>query len=326
MYASILVPLDGSPFAERALPMAIALARRSDARLSLVHVDGPDVSLFGLPAGPRRDAEIKSGLHRALETLANRIRAQHGLETDVTCLEGSVGPTLTQCIVASGADLIVMSTHGSGGLSRAWLGSVADHLVRHSSIPLLLVRPGAIGAARGEPLFRHVLVPLDGSSLAERVLEHAVTLATPRQTAFTLLQVVVPWSMSAPRYSNAWSVEQVDLARRVREAASHLERPRAELTENGFEATAEAFGSPSIARSILDYARKHDVDLITIATHGRGGVRRLLMGSVADKILRGARTPLMIYHPPATDDVVSPLTLAESGADHKPAPPAHAPS
>ena len=313
MYTSILVALDGSAFAERALPVAIALARRSDARLSLVHVDEPHAwPPVALPTDPRLETEPWSGIHRALDALADRIRAQHGIQTAVTCLEGSAARALARHVASSDAELLVMATHGSGGLSRAWLGSVADHMVRHSAVPVLLVRPGATGAARGEPLFRRILVPLDGSSLAERALEHAVSLALPGATAFTLLQVVVPESVPVPPYAVTWAMDRADLARRMREGVTYLERPRADLAENGFTAAAEVVGNRSVARGILDYARKHDVDLIALATHGRGGVGRLLMGSVADKILRGARMPLLIYHPPGTEDVVGPLGLPDT--------------
>ena len=326
MYTSILVPLDGSAFAERALPVAIALAHRSAARLSLVHVDEPhDWPSAAPPTGPRLETETGPGIHGALDALADRIRAQRGIETGVTCLEGSAAPALARHVAASGADLVVMPAHGSGGLSRAWLGSVADHLVRHSSVPVLLVRPGATGTSRGEPLFRHILVPLDGSSLAERALEHAVTLASPGETEFTLLQVVFPESVPVPPYAVTWAVDRADLARRMREGMTYLERPRADLAENGFTATAQVVGNRSIARGILDYARKHAVDLIALATHGRGGVGRLLMGSVADKILRGVRTPLLIDHPPGTEDVVSQSPLPDAAA-HGRAPPTPSPA
>ena len=316
VYTSILVALDGSAFAERALPVAIALARRSDARLSLVHVDEPRVwTSWAPPTDPRVRTEPWSGIHRALDALAYRIRAQHGIQTSVTCLEGSAARALAHHVASSGADLLVMSTHGSGGLSRLWLGSVSEHLVRHSSVPLLLVRPAGTGAARGEPLFRRILVPLDGSSLAERALEHAMSLASPGETSFTLLQVVVPESAPVPPYAVTWTVDRADRARRMRDGKAYLERPRADLAENGFTAAADVVVNRSPARGILDFAKRQDVDLIALATHGRGGVGRLLMGSVADKILRGAKTPLLVYHPPGTEDVVGPLTLPDMATE-----------
>ena len=313
MFTSILVPLDGSPFAERALPVALGLARRSQARIELVHVDDPRLDPSGIPMpDPRLDSERRTGVHHALDALAGQLAARNASEIRVTCLEGPVAQTLEDYITSSGPDLVVMSTHGEGGLSRLWLGSVADHLVRHSPVPVLLVRPGATGAAHGEPLFRHILVPLDGSTLAERALEHAVSLATPGQTAFTLLQVVVPVSVAPQPYtSTGVAINGENMDQRVRDVKTYLERLRGELAENGFDAAARVVAHWSIASSILEYAGEHEVDLIELATHGRGGVARLLLGSVADKLVRGARTPLLIYHPPRADDTESPQTIAE---------------
>jgi nucleotide-binding universal stress UspA family protein len=313
MFTSILVPLDGSAFAERALPIALALARRSQARIELVHVDDPRVHASGVPMpDPRFDDELRTGLHHALDALAGRLAVRNASEIRVTCLAGAVAQTLDHYITTSGPDLVVMCTHGEGGLSRLWLGSVADHLVRHSSVPVLLVRPGAIGVAHVEPLFRHILVPLDGSKSAERALEHAVTLATPGETAFTLLQVVVPISVVPEPFPAAGvAINGEYMEQRERHVKAYLERLRDELAENGFDAATRVLAHWSIASSVLEYAGQHEVDLIALATHGHGGVARLLLGSVANTILRGARTPLLIYHPPRADDTESPLTIAE---------------
>lgn len=314
MFTSILVPLDGSAFAERGLPIAVALARRSQARIELVHVDNPHIYPSGVPMpDPRLDNELRTGVHHALDVLAGQLAARNASEIRVTCLEGPVARTLEHYITSRGPDLVVMSTHGEGGLSRLWLGSVADHLVRHSSVPILLVRPGATGAAHDEPLFGHILVPLDGSKLAERALEHAVTLATPGATAFTLLQVVVPVSVAPQPYtSTGVAINGENMDQRVHDVEIYLERLRGELAENGFDAAIKAIAHWSVAASILEYAGEHAVDLIAVATHGRGGVARLLLGSVADKILRGAQTPLLIYHPAGTEDAASSLTSAEA--------------
>jgi nucleotide-binding universal stress UspA family protein len=316
MFTSILVPLDGSSFAERAIPVAVALARRTRARIELVHVNDPRVYPSGVPMPDRRfDNELRSGVHDALDSLARRLSAGRAGEITVTYLDGAIAPSLEQYIVASGPDLVVMSTHGAGGVSRLWLGSVADHLVRHSSVPVLLVRPGATGATRGEPLFRHILVPLDGSTLAERALEHAVTLATPGETTFTLLRVVVPVSVaSQPYVGDGVAINRENMELREHDAKAYLDRLRGDLSENGFETATSILSHWAIASSVLQYAAEHNVDLISVATHGRGGVARVLLGSVADKILRGAETPLLIYHPAPADDSGSALSTATSVA------------
>ena len=302
MYTSILVPLDGSAFADRALPVALALAHRSQARVILVHVVEPgfspsEASVSGSPL----DSELGAGLHQSLAALAKLLEARHEIDIDFICLEGPVARRLEEYACSSGAELIVMSTHGQGGLSRAWLGSVADHLVRHSPVPVLLVRPGAIGTAQGEPLFRRILVPLDGSKLSEAALEHAVTLATPGETEFTLLRVVVPQPIAHLYPARDALMRQEDREREEREAEGYLGRLCEEFAESGFAVTGKVLIHRNVARGILDHARDHQTDMIALATRGRGGVARLLLGSVADKLLRGARTPLLIYHPPQTE-------------------------
>ena len=307
MYSSILVPLDGSAFGERALPVALALARRSGARIELVHAHERYVYASGAPMfDARLDEEFSAEMRKSLESLAERLRRKTGLTLTTTFLEGRVTRTLREYIAESGAHLVVMTTHGHGGLSRAWLGSVADQVVRHSTRPVLLVRPGAAAAASAadEPLFRRIVVPLDGSDAAEAALDHAVMLGTPGDTEYALVQVVVPRPIlahAAPYPGGVPVADRGELERRRAEAREYLDRVRADFEANGFAAKAEVIVHRQIARGILEYARGYDGDLIALATRGRGGMSRLLLGSVADKVLRGATTPLLMYHPPRVE-------------------------
>lgn len=299
MYTFILVPFDGSAFGERALPIALALGQRSGARIELVHAHERNLYPSGAPVyDPRLDEEFRTRMQKELESLADRLRKKTGLAITTRFLEGRVADALREYLASSGADLVVMTTHGYGGLSRAWLGSVADHLVRHSNVPILLVRPGAIGASE-EPLFRRILVPLDGSSVGEAALDHAVMLGTPGATEYLLLEVVVPRPIAAYPYpTNLTAADEADLGRRQTEARAYLERVRTEFLSSGFATRCEVVAHRQVARGILEAARAYGTDLIALSTHGRGAVSRLLPGSVADKILRAATTPLLLYHPP----------------------------
>ena len=302
MYTFILVPLDGSAFGERALPIAVALAQRSGARIELVHAHERNVYPSGAPMyDPKLDDEFTAGMQKSLESLADRLRRKTGLTITTKFVEGRVTHTLREYLASSGADLVVMTTHGYGGLSRAWLGSVADHLVRHSNIPVLLVRPGAAAAGvSGEPLFRRILVPLDGSPVAEAALDHAVMLGTPGATEYLLLEVVVPRPIAAYPYpTNLTAIDRADLERRQIDARTYLERVRMEFRSSGFDAKCDVVVHRQVARGILEYAATHGADLIALSTHGGGVMSRLLFGSVADKVLRAAKTPLLLYHPPS---------------------------
>jgi nucleotide-binding universal stress UspA family protein len=193
-----------------------------------------------------------------------------------------------------------------------WFGSVADALVRQSHIPILLLRPTEESSdPNGEPVTRRVLVPLDGSQLAEQALEPALSLGGA-EGEFTLLRVIplvnpVAYDPTTgiSGLSTAVLHELQELKRR-QEAESHeyllqlAERLRARTANVRTQlATHE---HPAIA--ILDTAAKFGVDAIAMTTRGRGGVKRLLLGSVADKVLRGATTPVLISAPPGGADLV----------------------
>ena len=185
MYRSILVPLDGSPVGERAIPIALRVARHAGAQVDLAHVHEAIGLGGGIPMiDTRLDTEVKNGMRTALERLRERIATRAGVTLTASFLEGEIVPELLAHVKAREIDLVVMTTHGRGGVSRVWLGSVADALVRQLRIPVLLGRRAAVvrGGAKAPP-FRRVLVPLDGSAFAEDVLAHAVALGAPDRTS-----------------------------------------------------------------------------------------------------------------------------------------------
>jgi nucleotide-binding universal stress UspA family protein len=174
MYRSILVPLDGAAFGEHALPLALALARRSGATVRLVHVcPAPQQSFFAESGAA--DAGETAGLSREragayLDQLAACLSDRWEVPITTSVLEGPAAETLHDHALASSADLVVMTTHAHGPLPRLWLGSVADALVRRLPLPILLVRPhgevlDVLEEVHEQP-FQHILIPLDGSPLA----------------------------------------------------------------------------------------------------------------------------------------------------------------
>jgi nucleotide-binding universal stress UspA family protein len=302
MYRSILVPLDGSPFSEHALPLALSIARRSGAQLYLahVHVDSMPMFVNGMVyLDPTADIQARERERTYLEALATRLAKRLNRAITTTLLDGMVADALHDYATQIEADLVVLTTHGRSGLARAWLGSVADTLMRRLPIPVLVVRP--LEAAPGldhEPVVAHILIPLDGSALAEQVLAHAVALGKPMQAAYTLLQAIDPVILGYTPAAYAMGLDELIIEQERAAAQSYLaeiaERLRAESLR---VATHVAIG-PS-ATAILDYAHAHRVDLIALATHGRGGLQRWLLGSVADKVVRGASVPVLVYRPQA---------------------------
>jgi nucleotide-binding universal stress UspA family protein len=195
VYRNLLVPLDGSTFAERGLRPAASIADRAGATLRLVLVHTPivvdaDLAPVQVSVGwkeAQREREFKY-LEREAEALRGR-----GLSVKTELRDGDVGTELLE--IEAESDLVVMATHGRGGLARAWLGSVADQLVRHATGPLLLMRPTEAEHEDGSvdteaPPFRHVLAATDGSEAASAAVDQAVALARLFDARLTLLRVV----------------------------------------------------------------------------------------------------------------------------------------
>jgi nucleotide-binding universal stress UspA family protein len=312
MEPTIVVPLDGSAYAEGAVPTAQALAARSGAELYLVHVclgDGqPPIYVEGLPV---IDSELRSKAreHRMayLERIRDRLTAGaaagriHVRLIDAPASDAS-DVTVAAAVAAEarrvGAGLIVMTTHGRGGLARFWLGSVADALLREAAPPTLLLRPTEQGAGVELPVLGPILIPLDGSALAEQIIQPAQALGRHLSAEYMLLQVVEPF---VP-FGTAPFTEPVDhdpdRTRRLEaEALTYLERVAAPIRTTGAQVHVRVRVATPVAPAVLEEAAERHAGLIALATHGRSGVQRALLGSVADKVLRGAETPVLIYRP-----------------------------
>jgi nucleotide-binding universal stress UspA family protein len=293
MCRSILVPLDGSAFSEHALPLALSVARRSGAQLYLAHVLS---GRGGLSNGTDRATAASRTVY--LERLAQQIENQAVRAPITSILTGPVADTLLDYARSIRCDLIVLTTHGRGALSRLWLGSVADVIVRRSPAPVMLVRPHQpTPNAKVERPLRRVLVPLDGSPLAEAIIEHVVRIGRIMDFEYTLLRVVDPAALGlSPRDEE--TTDSTMLQPLKDRAQMYLDRQAEELRAQGLQVEAVVtVGEP--ASSILAYARAHGSDMIAMATHGRGGVSLVLLGSVADKVLRGASLPMLLYSPGA---------------------------
>lgn len=288
MYRRIMVPLDGSPFSERALPLAIALAHRSGAELRLVHVL--------VPLANKVFIEADGGAQHYLEGLASHVTAESGVRTVAVRRVGrQVVGELSYYSAEEGIDLVVMATHGWGGLQRAWLGSVTDGLVREARVPVLAFRPGKDEAPRLDgKAIEEVLIPLDGSAFSEAVLREALELGG-REARFTLLRVV-PWSPLSSSVSGGIELVQREelVAALQAEATRYLGELAEGLRGEGYEIETVVRVDAQPARVILDLAAEIGADLIAQATHGRSGVARLALGSVTDKVLRGAEVPVLV--------------------------------
>lgn len=301
-FRTILVPLDGSPLAEQALPLASRIARRTGAklRLALVHELPPHpADLVGARMFTSLELATRKVERSYLRDMQSGLKSQGLRLSSAVTLTGDVAPELSRFVRETGIDLVIMATHGRGGMQRLWLGSVADQLIRRLEIPVLLVRPAE---GKSPPAFDRdpvrILVPLDGSRLAEQALEQATRLARLFDAEITLLQVVFPVQLSvdpALPLPSAYDKEITEDCRR--QAEDYLRGISEHLRETAVRASGAAVIGWNAADSILKLARPEHTDLIVVATHGRGGLGRLTLGSVADKLVRAAEVPVLVYRP-----------------------------
>jgi nucleotide-binding universal stress UspA family protein len=282
------------------LPYALSLARRAAARLELVLVHEPltypDINLLTAAEDERK------AIHSAqeyLNAIAQRVTSAAKVSVGTSVLRGRVADAICDLAARSTPDLTVLTTHGRGGLSRFWLGSVATDLIRHAPTPLLLVRPrdGSPDLSFDPPLQR-TLIPLDGSSFAEHVIPFATAIGRLTAAQYRLLRVVSPlpfgsWNgvgMAPPDLSSF--IQQMEA-----EARDYLTHLIGRTSELAAAQTRVVVDMPP-ARVILADADANSVDLIAIATRGRGGLARFFAGSVADKVIRGATIPVLVRRPP----------------------------
>jgi len=200
--------------------------------------------------------------------------------------------------LATGADLVVMTTHSRGEVARLWLGSVADRLVREVCLPILLVRPQQPAPdLADDQAFRHVLIPLDGSPQAEAVLDYAVALIALMRARCTLLQAIDPLlaGHTIPPYTVGLTKQQAEQLQT--DARSYLARMAERLRAQSLDVQTQVVVAEP-AEAITSYAREHAVDLIAMATHGRHLLSQMVLGRTAAKVVHDARAHVLLYHPP----------------------------
>ena len=307
-YASIIVPLDGSAIAEGAIRFALTIAGRTGtrARVELVHVHDEGVFVANAPMMDSRWDDDRAGeMGGAVRAVAERLTRETGLAVTAVTLRGTAAAALLEHAADRAADLIVMTTHGRSGFSRAWFGSVAERVIHASTIPVLVVRVGEHERADvAEPLFRHVLLPIDREQSGAEAMQRALAVGTPGRTAYTLLTVVSPLPVLPPPYPTAGVfVGGGDLARSVAEASALLERIAAPAQAGGAAVDIRVATHDRAAPAILEVAES-GADLIVLPTHPRSAFSRALLGSVVDKVMRGARVPVLLFRASPTTEIL----------------------
>lgn len=294
MFARLLVPLDGSRLAESALPAAAELAARLGAQVVLLHVleAGPPATVHG-DRHVRTDAEARAYLDGARQWMAAR-----GVDATVAVYPeaGGVAATIARQAEAAGTDLIVLTSHGRGGVRGLLYGRVAEQVLQRGTTPVLLLPPSDRGreAAFG---CRRILVPLDGSDAAETAVGPATRIGAACGAELVLVWVVpTVETISGERAAAARLMPTAAAALldvEAREAVRYLEEVAARVRAAGVAARPLVErGEP--VQTLLETAARQAVDLIVMATHGRSGVSALWAGSVASRVVGAARRPVLL--------------------------------
>jgi nucleotide-binding universal stress UspA family protein len=298
METRILVPLDGSRLAEQALSCAMTLGRGLPAELVLFRA----VSLpsdvqealdgAGLKPGPIME-QLETEAHEYLEAMS-LLLAKTDLNFSRVVRHGLAADAIVDCIEEVDVQLIVMASHGYTGIKRWTHGSVAERVLQSASVPVLLVRAKE-EVSKGLPEAcpcRRILVPLDGSRVAEQALPAVTPIARALGGEVTLFQVPIVYASGSliGEWYLPWqgNFETADQA-----SQDYLDGLASDLREQGIEASTATWVGP-VAESIIDYAEVNEVDLVAMCTHGRTGLARWAMGSVADRVLRAGGKPILL--------------------------------
>jgi nucleotide-binding universal stress UspA family protein len=286
MFTQILVPLDGSPESNVALPLARTIAHATRGSITLLRV----LPLSDLPGDGALSTEPAQTLNRIVHELV-----AGGLKVEALVRYGEAADEILAQARSQPADLIVMRTHGRVGLERTLLGSVAERVLSAGVVPAVFVRPGG----RRISHIRTLSVPVDGSPGGAVALGTAVGLARATGATIKLLEVAVPIPVEAwagyggvSYYDPAWDEEALTSAQ------SYVEGLVARLRRSGLSVNGEARMQSGVAATIVDVAEETSADLIVMSTEALTGVARFLLGSVADAVVRRAHCPVLLIHRP----------------------------
>jgi nucleotide-binding universal stress UspA family protein len=281
---TIIVPLDGSELSERSLPYAVALGARLESRLVLMIA----AYISEIPGrGPWSEEMTRFPQETSLAYLSSVQQRYGAKDASLVAKVGYPQEAILETAREEQASLIVLSTHGRSGLSRWAYGSTAGSLLHSSHVPLLVIGKNVAQRTTFSP--KHLLLPLDGSKLAEAAVPHAREIAEAFGSKLSLLRVV-PFSTEAfPMMvpSVYWPDLDSEL---VSSAQAYLDDVRAE-----FGQPVDVHAQQGSRSDVLQtFAETNAVDLVVMSTHARAGVQRAILGSTADRMLEGPAAVLLV--------------------------------
>ncbi len=297
MYERILVPLDGSEVAQTALPYATELGGRMGSRITLIYVsesaDDPYHHMHRLYM-----QDMIEGTKRSAEKYMDRSGGKE-MRVDAAIVVGNPAEQIADHAETENVGLIIMSTHGRSGVKRWALGSVADKVMRATTRPVALIRAKRVlSDMAGRGILDRILVALDGSKESEAVVPYAEELASRLKAELALVQVVAPdyhiYGAGGPEYG-VYADQQMDAIKAY--ARGYLEETGSRLRQAGI-AVRCIVGTGTAADEIITIADEISADLVAMSTHGRSGVGRWALGSVAERVVRSGSTPVLLVRTP----------------------------
>jgi nucleotide-binding universal stress UspA family protein len=286
-YQNVLVPLDGSELAERAITYAKSLAK----------IKGSEIILFTVSGAS--DEHLDRPMRAYLELNTKELQSQ-SIKASIAISYGNMADEIIKFADKNKIDLIIISTHGHSGIKRWELGSVALKVLHGTCTPVLLIKSRAHKIAEVE--FKKILIPIDGSPFSEASVPYVKELAKGTGGEIILLRVSEPPVLSAdrsPAIKPSWEeYRDILMAEIKRQAEEYLERIKANIEKNNINVKVRSqVALGKAAESILKVAQKEHINLIAMTTHGRTGVSRWVYGSVASRIVEESLQPVMLIRP-----------------------------
>jgi nucleotide-binding universal stress UspA family protein len=294
MYTRMLIPLDGSKVAEQVLPYARCLAKKLGVPVEFLEVVDPEShTLLANPAQGRYvDTILADRVESGKNYMEGIARSFQGAHVNCLVEKGKAEEVVIEKAAMDKNTLIVMATHGRSGIQRWLLGSVADNILHAATNHVLLVRASDQGKTDGEAVLKTVVVPLDGSPLAERVLPDVAELAKKIKLAVVLVRAyALPPSVSGDDFG-FYSADLLDQLES--EAKDYLAGKVKDLKTKGLEDVSSVVHIGYGAEEIITLARNTPDNFIAMCTHGRSGVKRWVFGSVAERVVRHSGDPVLI--------------------------------
>jgi nucleotide-binding universal stress UspA family protein len=294
MFHNILVPLDGSKLAERALPYAKFLATALELPVDLLHVHDPQT------AAPAAYSMPGAGyLEQVAATLAP------SLTVNCCVAGGSAAEVIVDNASRDANTLIMMATHGRSGAQRWLLGSVAQKVLQVSINPLLLIRPTQETRPEAEARLSAVIIPLDGSHLAEKIFTPVIYLANRLRLQVVLIRT---YTLPTTGYFMAAGISPPALgelgAKIKQEATAYLQAKVEQLQAEGIEKVSSVVAAGRAPEAIIDLARGTANAMVAMSTHGRSGIGRWVLGSVADRVVSYCGNPVLVVRPASSQEKI----------------------